>query len=59
MSDSTVPARRLGLQRASREVAPSCFRTIALIAVTEDPVVLEMPAFDSTYVSLMVTDYDH
>ena len=33
--------------------------TIALIDVTEEPVVLEMPAFDSTYVSLMVTGYDH
>ncbi len=33
--------------------------TIALIDVTEEPVVLEMPAFDSTYVSLMVTAYDH
>ena len=33
--------------------------TIALIDVTEEPVVLEMPAFDSKYVSLMVTGYDH
>ncbi len=33
--------------------------TIALIDVTEEPVVLEMPAFDSTYISLMVTAYDH
>jgi hypothetical protein len=33
--------------------------TIALIDITEEPVVLEMPAFDSTYVSLMVTGYDH
>lgn len=33
--------------------------TIALIDVTEEPVVLEMPAFDSTDVSLMVTAYDH
>jgi hypothetical protein len=33
--------------------------TIALIDVTEEPVVLKMPAFDSTYVSLMVTAYDH
>ncbi len=31
----------------------------AMIDVTEEPVVLEMPAFDSTYVSLMVTAYDH
>ncbi len=33
--------------------------TIALIDVTKEPVVLEMPAFDSKYVSLMVTGYDH
>ncbi|WP_221630179.1 DUF1214 domain-containing protein [Synechococcus sp. BSA11S] len=33
--------------------------TIAMIDVTEEPVVLKMPAFDSTYVSLMVTAYDH
>ncbi len=31
----------------------------AMIDVTEEPIVLEMPAFDSTYVSLMVTGYDH
>jgi hypothetical protein len=31
----------------------------AMIDVTEEPIVLEMPAFDSTYVSLMVTAYDH
>ena len=33
--------------------------TIALVDVTEEPVVLKIPAFDSTYVSLMVTGYDH
>lgn len=33
--------------------------TIAMLDVTEEPVVLEIPAFDSTYVSLMVTGYDH
>ncbi|MFC3616117.1 DUF1214 domain-containing protein [Lutimaribacter marinistellae] len=33
--------------------------TVAMIDVTEEPVVLEIPAFDSTYVSLMVTAYDH
>lgn len=33
--------------------------TIAMVDVTEEPVVLEIPAFDSTYVSLMVTGYDH
>lgn len=31
----------------------------AMIDVTEEPIVLKMPAFDSTYVSLMVTGYDH
>jgi len=30
-----------------------------LIDLRHDPVILEMPAFDSTYVSLMVTAYDH
>lgn len=31
----------------------------AMIDVTEAPMVLTMPAFDSSYVSLMVTAYDH
>lgn len=31
----------------------------ALIDVSEEPIVLELPAFDSKYVSLMVTAYDH
>ncbi len=31
----------------------------AMIDVTEEPMVLKLPAFDSTYVSLMVTGYDH
>ena len=31
----------------------------ALIDLRKDPVILEMPAFDSDYVSLMVTGYDH
>jgi hypothetical protein len=31
----------------------------AMIDVTEEPMVLRIPAFDSTYVSLMVTGYDH
>ena len=30
-----------------------------LVDLRKDPVVLEMPAFDSKYVSLMVTGYDH
>ena len=33
--------------------------TVAMIDVTEEPVVMTMPAFDSKYVSLMVTAYDH
>lgn len=33
--------------------------TVAMIDVSEEPVVLKIPAFDSTYVSLMVTAYDH
>lgn len=31
----------------------------AYIDVTKEPMVMEIPAFDSTYVSLMVTGYDH
>jgi len=30
-----------------------------LLDLRKDPVILEMPAFDSKYVSLMVTGYDH
>jgi len=30
-----------------------------LLDLRKDPVILEMPAFDSDYVSLMVTGYDH
>lgn len=33
--------------------------TVAMIDVTAEPMVLEVPAFDSTYGSLMVTGYDH
>jgi len=32
---------------------------VAAIDVTAEPIILEMPAFDSEYVSLMVTGYDH
>ena len=32
---------------------------IAMVDVTEEPIVMEMPVFDSKYVSLMVTGYDH
>ena len=32
---------------------------VAMIDVTAEPMVLELPAFDSNYGSLMVTGYDH
>ncbi len=32
---------------------------VAVLDLRKDPVILEMPAFDSDYVSLMVTGYDH
>jgi len=32
---------------------------ICMLDLRKDPVVLELPAFDSKYVSLMVTGYDH
>ena len=32
---------------------------ICMLDLRKDPVILEMPAFDSKYVSLMVTGYDH
>jgi hypothetical protein len=31
----------------------------AAIDVTEEPIILEIPAFDTIYASLMVTGYDH
>jgi hypothetical protein len=35
------------------------FYISCLLDLRKDPVILEMPAFDSKYVSLMVTGYDH
>ena len=35
------------------------FYISALVDLCNDPVILEMPAFDSKYVSLMITGYDH
>lgn len=32
---------------------------ICMLDLRKDPVILAMPAFDSSYVSLMVTGYDH
>lgn len=31
----------------------------AMLDLRKDPIILEMPAFDSKYVSLMITGYDH
>ena len=33
--------------------------TVGMVDVTKEPIVMKIPAFDSTYVSLMVTGYDH
>jgi hypothetical protein len=35
------------------------FYISAMLDLRNDPVILEMPAFDSKYVSLMITGYDH
>ncbi len=35
------------------------FYITCLVDMRNDPVILEMPAFDSKYVSLMITGYDH
>ncbi len=35
------------------------FYGVAMVDVSEEPVVMEFPAFDSSYISLMVTAYDH
>ncbi|MDK9556703.1 DUF1214 domain-containing protein [Marinobacter sp. M216] len=32
---------------------------VCMLDLRKDPVILEMPAFDSKYVSLMITGYDH
>ena len=35
------------------------FYTSALLDLRAEPIILDMPAFDSKYVSLMVTSHDH
>ena len=45
-----------------REIARANNDTLyisCLLDLRKDPMVLEMPAFDSKYVSLMITGYDH
>ncbi len=70
--DESSPMTTRGYNRvfANTELADHRFQAIArpnndtlyamaMIDVTEEPIVLEIPAFDSTYASLMVTAYDH
>jgi hypothetical protein len=59
---NTVDADTLLKDHTMREIARPNNDTLyisALIDLRHDPVILEMPAFDSDYVSLMVTGYDH
>jgi len=59
---NTVDADTLLKDHTMREIARPNNDTLyisALIDLRKDPVILEMPAFDSDYVSLMVTGYDH
>jgi hypothetical protein len=59
---NTVDADTKLKDHTMREIARPNNDTLyisALIDLREDPVILEMPAFDSDYVSLMVTGYDH
>jgi hypothetical protein len=59
---NTVDADTKLKDHTMREIARPNNDTLyisALIDLRKDPVILEMPAFDSDYVSLMVTGYDH
>ena len=59
---NTVDADTQLKDHTMREIARPNNDTLyisALIDLRKDPVILEMPAFDSDYVSLMVTGYDH
>jgi len=59
---NTVVADTTLKDHTMREIARPNNDTLyvsALLDLRKDPVILEMPAFDSTYVSLMVTAYDH
>jgi hypothetical protein len=59
---NTVDADTRLKDHTMREIARPNNDTLyvsALLDLRHDPVILEMPAFDSDYVSLMVTGYDH
>ena len=59
---NTVDADTQLKDHTMREIARPNNDTLyisALLDLRHDPVILEMPAFDSDYVSLMVTGYDH
>jgi hypothetical protein len=59
---NTVEADTRLKDHTMREIARPNNDTLyisALLDLRKDPVILEMPAFDSDYVSLMVTGYDH
>jgi hypothetical protein len=59
---NTVDADAQLKDHTMREIARpnnDTFYISALLDLRKDPMILEMPAFDSDYVSLMVTGYDH
>ena len=59
---NTVDADTRLKDHTMREIARPNNDTLyvsALLDLRKDPVILEMPAFNSDYVSLMVTGYDH
>ncbi len=59
---NTVDADTKLKDHTMREIARPNNDTLyisALLDLRKDPVILAMPAFDSDYVSLMVTGYDH
>ena len=59
---NTVDADTQLKDHTMREIARPNNDTLyigCILDLLKDPVILEMPAFDSDYVSLMVTGYDH
>jgi len=59
---NTVSADTKLKDHTMREIARPNNDTLyisCLLDLRKDPVILEMPAFDSKYVSLMITGYDH
>ena len=59
---NTVSADTTLKDHTTREIARPNNDTLyisCLLDLRKDPVILEMPAFDSKYVSLMITGYDH